>query len=158
MRKLLLAAAIVSLTLTGEANAYTVTFSTVVNAPQFSPNPGFLSGSWNFSSFNQDETMAGGGGVGATIFTDVTNPAPYPVTVVQSPQYILFVPDDGFYNISPQLMHGSGSTPGWTINLSFASSVPAVPEPSTWAMMLLGFAGLGFLAYRRKSKLALMAA
>ena len=34
----------------------------------------------------------------------------------------------------------------------------AVPEPSTWAMMLLGFAGVGFMAYRRKSKLALMAA
>jgi len=27
-----------------------------------------------------------------------------------------------------------------------------VPEPSTWAMMLLGFAGLGFAAYRRASK------
>jgi hypothetical protein len=28
----------------------------------------------------------------------------------------------------------------------------AVPEPSTWAMMLLGFASLGYAAYRRKSK------
>jgi hypothetical protein len=28
----------------------------------------------------------------------------------------------------------------------------AVPEPSTWAMMLLGFAGVGFLAYRRAKK------
>jgi hypothetical protein len=27
---------------------------------------------------------------------------------------------------------------------------PAVPEPSTWAMMILGFCGLGFMAYRRK--------
>ncbi|SRR5258706_12709727 len=27
---------------------------------------------------------------------------------------------------------------------------PAVPEASTWAMMILGFAGVGFLAYRRK--------
>jgi hypothetical protein len=34
----------------------------------------------------------------------------------------------------------------------------AVPEPSTWAMMILGFCGLGFMAYRRKSKPALMAA
>ena len=25
----------------------------------------------------------------------------------------------------------------------------AVPEPSTWAMMVLGFAGVGFLAYRK---------
>jgi hypothetical protein len=27
----------------------------------------------------------------------------------------------------------------------------AIPEPSTWAMMLLGFAGLGFAAFRRGS-------
>jgi hypothetical protein len=38
------------------------------------------------------------------------------------------------------------------------ASVTAVPEPSTWAMMLLGFAGIGFMAYRRKSKAAFMAA
>jgi PEP-CTERM motif len=28
----------------------------------------------------------------------------------------------------------------------------AVPEPSTWAMMILGFAGLAFLAYRRRQR------
>ena len=28
----------------------------------------------------------------------------------------------------------------------------AAPEPATWAMMLLGFAGLGFLAYRASAK------
>jgi hypothetical protein len=38
-----------------------------------------------------------------------------------------------------------------------ASAVGAVPEPSTWVMMILGFAGLGFMAYRQKSKAALMA-
>jgi len=37
-------------------------------------------------------------------------------------------------------------------------TVSAVPEPSTWAMMLLGFIGLGFMAYRRKASSALMAA
>jgi hypothetical protein len=30
----------------------------------------------------------------------------------------------------------------------------AVPEPSTWAMMLIGFAGLGFAAYRQKKAAA----
>jgi hypothetical protein len=35
--------------------------------------------------------------------------------------------------------------------------VPAVPEPSTWAMMILGFAGVGFMAYRR-CKHAMLAA
>src|SRR5665213_315023 len=29
--------------------------------------------------------------------------------------------------------------------------VAAVPEPQTWAMMILGFIGVGFMAYRRKS-------
>jgi choice-of-anchor C domain-containing protein len=31
-------------------------------------------------------------------------------------------------------------------------SVTAVPEPSTWAMMILGFLGLGFLGYRKSLK------
>jgi len=29
--------------------------------------------------------------------------------------------------------------------------VNAVPEPSTWAMMILGFCGLGFMAHRRRA-------
>jgi len=37
-------------------------------------------------------------------------------------------------------------------------NVANVPEPSTWAMMVLGFGFLGFTAYRRKSKPALLAA
>jgi hypothetical protein len=32
------------------------------------------------------------------------------------------------------------------------TAIAAVPEPSTWAMMILGFAGVGFMAYRRKNK------
>jgi hypothetical protein len=28
----------------------------------------------------------------------------------------------------------------------------ATPEPSTWAMMILGFAGVGFMACRRNNK------
>jgi hypothetical protein len=35
--------------------------------------------------------------------------------------------------------------------------ITSVPEPSTWAMMLLGFAGLGFMAYRRRSQIAVAA-
>ena len=34
----------------------------------------------------------------------------------------------------------------------YGEQVAAVPEPSTWAMMILGFAGVGFMAYRRKNK------
>jgi uncharacterized protein (TIGR03118 family) len=35
-------------------------------------------------------------------------------------------------------------------------SISAVPEPSTWAMLLLGFAGVGFLAYRRRNQTAIL--
>jgi hypothetical protein len=34
----------------------------------------------------------------------------------------------------------------------------AVPEPSTWAMMLLGFAGLGFVGYRASRRSVALAA
>lgn len=33
----------------------------------------------------------------------------------------------------------------------FDNITTGVPEPSTWAMMVLGFAGLGFLGYRRRT-------
>jgi hypothetical protein len=36
------------------------------------------------------------------------------------------------------------------IDVTGSTAVSAVPEPSTWAMMILGFCGIGFLAYRRK--------
>jgi hypothetical protein len=34
----------------------------------------------------------------------------------------------------------------------------AVPEPSTWAMMMLGFCGLGMMAYRRQNQTGIRAA
>lgn len=43
---------------------------------------------------------------------------------------------------------------------NFYNGVSGVPEPSTWAMMLVGFAGLGFAGYRKsvKAKAASVAA
>lgn len=41
---------------------------------------------------------------------------------------------------------------------SIVANVSAVPEPSTWAMMILGFVGVGFLAYRRRHQHAFRAA
>ena len=62
------------------------------------------------------------------------------------------------------MFHGSFSSISWTnpsaenYYVFQVGTVGAVPEPSTWAMMILGFAGVGFMAYRRKSKPAMMAA
>ena len=38
------------------------------------------------------------------------------------------------------------------VDFSVPGATPTIPEPSTWGMMLLGFAGLGYVAYRRKEK------
>ena len=42
---------------------------------------------------------------------------------------------------------GEGSN-GYAVNGHIF--ITAVPEASTWAMMVLGFLGVGFVAYRRK--------
>jgi hypothetical protein len=59
-------------------------------------------------------------------------------------------------------LSGKSDVPEYYLSLS-AQIVPAegnqiiatvapVPEPSTWAMMILGFMGVGFMAYRRKGR------
>jgi PEP-CTERM motif len=48
---------------------------------------------------------------------------------------------------------GAGGQVGDTVQVNFTVSdnvVTAIPEPSTWAMLLIGFAGIGAMAYRRK--------
>lgn len=64
-----------------------------------------------------------------------------------------------WYNGGASIADSGSSGNGTTINSyngqyvpgSFSvSAVSPVPEPSTWAMMMLGFLGLGFLAYRKK--------
>jgi PEP-CTERM motif len=42
--------------------------------------------------------------------------------------------------------------PGNVISVSGSNSSSTIPEPSTWVMMVLGFAGLGYAAVRRTSK------
>ena len=65
---------------------------------------------------------------------------------------ISFTPDSVIVNLAgDQFSAGSVGL----IDVQFA---PPVPEPSTWAMMILGFIGIGFMVYRRKPKPALMAA
>jgi hypothetical protein len=76
---------------------------------------------------------------------------------------------DFFFNLAPPLYGFSynpsadddaliqlGTNPGDLLEADIAnvtvtvSSSSPVPEPSTWAMMLIGFAGFGAFAYRRK--------
>jgi hypothetical protein len=86
-------------------------------------------------------------------------------TVVGSTYTISFYLDDNgdLTTFSPLSTNGDTTdTAGNGIDLLVYAGngvpVAAVPEPATWAMMIVGFCGLGFMAYRRKAKPALMAA
>jgi hypothetical protein len=61
----------------------------------------------------------------------------------------------GFTNtqIDRVVFNVSGDNAALIDNVAF--NVSAVPEPSTWAMMILGFAGVGFIAYRRRNNMRL---
>ena len=56
---------------------------------------------------------------------------------------------------------GAGLDPnavnGWTQALEFQSQT-TVPEPATWVMMAIGFAGLGFAGYRKANGASAFAA
>ena len=39
-------------------------------------------------------------------------------------------------------------------SLDAISLTAAIPEPATWAMMILGFFGVSFMAYRRRKSIA----
>jgi PEP-CTERM motif len=75
-----------------------------------------------------------------------------------SNNFILFQFGAGLNDIQLSFNETMSGGEGFSFNYAAAGGVSAVPEPSTWAMMLIGFAGIGFMAYRRKSKPALMAA
>ena len=64
-----------------------------------------------------------------------------------------------FGNVTAFYKIDFGSTPTkLSVNLQgisnayIFSSAPGVPEPATWAMMLLGFGGIGMAMRRRRSK------
>jgi hypothetical protein len=52
-----------------------------------------------------------------------------------------------------EIFSGSGANGNQQLVLELS---PSVPEPSTWVMLILGFTGFGFMAYRRKLKPAIM--
>src|ERR1700730_15282805 len=134
--------------------------------------PGTLASSG--SSLITSSTFLGsaffGGGISRDVYQENFDITPT-VTLASGDYYFaLNVPiTDVLLTFGTDIGGGTLITPGGAWHLynlattSFAvglngEQVAAVPEASTWAMMLLGFAGLGFMAYRRKSKPALMAA
>jgi PEP-CTERM motif len=58
--------------------------------------------------------------------------------------------------VAEYLPNDSTNVPVETTAVSFV--VTAVPEPSTWAMMIFGFFGLALMAYRRRNQVSSLTA
>jgi hypothetical protein len=54
-------------------------------------------------------------------------------------------------------VHVRTNQPGYWVMDDVTYVASAVPEPPTWAMMILGFAGVGYMTYRRRKVAALAA-
>ncbi|MBN8988838.1 MAG: PEP-CTERM sorting domain-containing protein [Rhizobiales bacterium] len=75
--------------------------------------------------------------------------------------YILAVASCCHYGSEADARTATNSSASGDYRVTFSDGVTvagAIPEPSTWAMMILGFAGVGFMAYRRRNQTAALAA
>src|SRR5579871_3786809 len=58
----------------------------------------------------------------------------------------------GTFVDTPATMILSATQAKGAVSFSFTDAATTVPEPSTWAMLLIGFMGLGYAAFRRNAK------
>ena len=100
--------------------------------------PGFGTFNWGIDSTASN----GGGGLGGNqlIFT-----------IKSASGLITFAPtNSATYGNVYFVADYAGSSDGPTGHVG--ATISAVPEPSTWAMMILGFAGVGYMTYRRRTQ------
>jgi hypothetical protein len=107
------------------------------------------SNSSDFQSFNlniQQPTNPPGDSVFNISNASLANLGPFNLNGVTVSDLHFSETGDGAYNGSTWT-NPEGGTSTLYIEAVFTA---AVPEPSTWAMMILGFAGVGFMGYRRR--------
>jgi hypothetical protein len=122
---------------------------------EFSVNPGSLTGTHSLL------TITGPGGTLAFDPTTIGDNTPTNGSFDQNSENLGFFPGaplnfnpdvSGIYTFDLKLLSSDNQLLG-----DVSIQVNAIPEPSTWAMLILGFAGIGFMAYRRKSRPAMLA-
>jgi hypothetical protein len=95
--------------------------------------------------------------VDMTVYLTGTPVGSYTIPLVTNgafdgPGFNFFTPSDTCSGLTtlPCSQNNVGLTPGSSYSgaAEITLTTTIVPEPSTWAMMLLGFAGLGFVGYR----------
>ncbi len=111
------------------ANILDIAFSSAVKDVSFTFN--------NYGSGNGSNYQAFGPGNSLISFGDLSSVNGFSLVTVGG---------SGIRDL--QLSNGTGGNSDWIFGVG-QLTYSAVPEASTWAMMLAGFAGLGFVGYRR---------
>jgi hypothetical protein len=119
---------------------------------------GFINSfSVNFVTQGQIFSCTGSGCVGSTAFTALNFDASGALTAIgaafdnggnSNGAKTLFIGDNTFGNAG---LFFQLNPPGSNNTVNGITIAQAVPEPSTWAMIILGFAGLGFMASRKRN-------
>lgn len=102
------------------------------------------------SNYTICESVFGGTCAGPDLGLAIIN-GPTTVTGFAPGGFILYAPSLSSAETEELISIPAGDAV-FTLNLPDGYSVAAIPEPSTWAMLLIGFAGVGFLAHRRRAR------
>lgn len=137
--------------LTFDLSATTIMISSLTAG--FTVNGGTLASSvWTVTSGNLNNTPEGSFDFAIIAPTAANNPGPLSFTISDAANNLTLsslgfsVANNGDHIFfASDLANAAGATG------AVGALASAVPEPSTWAMMVLGFAGVGFMAYRRTS-------
>jgi hypothetical protein len=150
---------VVSGTIVGTQATGDVTFNSVLSlkldGTLLPPGSGFAVSTYTAPGTDCGTCFASGSGVISSL-----NPLDNNFLISGLGDYFYIIPwPNGPMQIATQLKTPDGYFDYY--NGQFVASnlsVSAVPEPSTWAMMILGFAGVGFMTYRRRNQAALRTA
>jgi hypothetical protein len=124
---------------------------------QLVSTPGSSAGTASFTTYVQSGATSGNTELLKLEFSgaNLTGAVPgFPIAINQNGSFTLVSGDGVLANQASQFFD-NGETLTFvpaSVTVTDQSSVAAVPEPSTWAMMLVGFGGLGFLSYRRSRR------